>query len=275
MQIYQFHNPVGSNPGGKVNIPLASEQAFYMKYVNGVDHRKIPPNAPWDFTKQPIYEALTLALCKTLGLLVPRSWVLKGHNLDLHYHSDVTKRISPGKPYYFLSQFVEKHRVEDEISLEERMQLEKPYRDLLMVSDIEGRAQNYRLIDDKGTPKLVYVDCGCSFVDAKDGRITQRQELQKLLTNGAKLNKRLRQARRTLEKTGIITNHYDLHQSSINAAALVDSIPLIHIPFFPHDHVQTAKLLSSEEMEIIQALFSLNIAQVIRKRAGRKDVIIQ
>jgi hypothetical protein len=159
----------GSNPGGVCNISClssGSSKQFYIKYCPG---SHLPRESFLCPSHQPIYEAITSVRVNQLGLTTPNNWVLA--NGDLHFKGDsqLLRKINQHMPYYFVSEMIPTPHNEDSEKTKLFMSQESFYRDILHVSDIVGKKQNYFFIDDEKGGHLAYIDVGCNFVNATGG----------------------------------------------------------------------------------------------------------
>lgn len=258
----------GSNPGGKGRFSLFSRPIeAYLKYCVG---NRLNPKSYLDSTHQPVYEALTLALAKRLGLHVPRFWTLENPNRDVsfRYGSGRTdKKIKSNLPYFFVSELVTGLENEDIARQRAALNEEKMYRDMLNITDISGRKQNYVFISEPGHEFLLYIDLGCSFVDAHDGVITQRN----IHTKGRELHsKDRRRLIKSLKKYWIETAHQG---EMLNLGDLVENFPHVEIPSLnPTRGRSLDTLLSREEVEEIQNLCLVSFNSILRKYKGSGKV---
>jgi hypothetical protein len=269
----------GSNPGGKCSLPYLGNQCadFYIKYCNS---SRLPPQHPFNPVNQPIYEALTLVLAEKVGLHVPRYFVLMNKQGNIRFTQDHTisikKELDENRPYYFVSRLVTLPREENLEKLKLMMEKEKVYRDLLMVGDVSGKKQNFALIDDPSPGHVLYIDLGCSFVDAVGGYLQQRNYITNLVRDvkgkqegepKRDLKQNLRHAERTLRKYALLTNHeVESSQDIIPLDELVESVREAQIPTLnPRGKLAVVNALSEKEIEEIINLLKMNMAETVKK----------
>jgi len=279
MLIEMYQEKVGSNPGGKAKVTIfGRELDVYLKYVYG---SKLLRQIPFVPHNQPIYEALTLLLARQFGLKVPDFFVLDNHekHIQFSYGPNIRKsnrNLDSNHPYYFISIIFQE--TPDIGILEQLVQKEKMYRDFLMIGDIEGRKQNYGLYQVPGNGQtVVYIDLGCSFVDAHEGFIKQRTGITKLIRDQKGFihehsKNEFRGVRKYLENLYIISNHHNPSQQQIiSLIELIDSIPEQKIPLIstsPKIKLQENRLgylLSPEEINEIQNLLLMSFASVLKQ----------
>ena len=251
----------GSNPGGKGRLSLFGRPMdVYLKYCAG---NKLDPKSYLDFTHQPIYEALTLVIAKELGLHTPRFWIMNNNGRDVKFNYNngrKDKKIQSNLPYFFVSELVKGIENEDMERQKNALIEEKIYRDMLNITDISGRKQNYIFITEPGHDFLLYIDLGCSFVDAHDGVITQRNVHAKGRTLSRKEKRRLNS---TLKKYWIEAAHQG---ELLNLGDLVENIPKTKIPTLnPAKGVSLDVLLAEEEIDEIQSLCLVSFNSILRK----------
>jgi hypothetical protein len=105
-----------------------------------------------------------------IGLSVTDYYVIDNRDKKTRFiKSGVKPDIGIQEVYYFANSYHELTK-ERNISLEnDIVEKELLYLDLLQISDIVGRSQNYFLDVESG--KITYLDLGCSFVNAHEGNI--------------------------------------------------------------------------------------------------------
>lgn len=265
--------PKGSNPGGKCKIN--SYGRALECYIKSVDYSILPRNHPFVPQNQPIYEAITLALAEEFGLAVPQYYLLvnQGHKIKFTHASDVPKNehMRDGqKEFYFLSELITIPIDEDLDELHEKMIGEKLYRDLLMVGDVSGRKQNYALIESPQPSHPIYIDLGCSFVDAHYGKISQRNENATLLRDRKGeyrpgLKQDLKHAQKFLRRYGVGTGHlFEFQKRVIEPMPFTEALGDLQIPVFPRGRVPIKNLLTGNEIEEIKMMLQVNFARTLR-----------
>lgn len=264
----------GSNPGGKCILPYrGSTLEAYLKYCQ---NSRLPFGSPFTPSNQPIYEAVTLVLAEQLGLQVPRYFVLMNpekKEIKFYYnHRPKSKdMLSETMPCYFISKLAKLPKIElgrgEEI--QKKMREEKIYRDLIMITDLSNKQQNYAYMHEGSNPHLLYIDLGCSFVNAVENVLFQSYKLKNLLgKKGEKgfLKKDLKNAKEFLRRYAIITGHKEEYKKDIiEILDLAESVPNLPIPLFPKGNVNASFLLGCDELEEIVNLLILNMEGVVRK----------
>lgn len=194
----------GSNPGGKVSVSLGPGGVFdaYLKYCQA------PPKLPgssFGAPRQPLYEAATYELARLFGLHTPNCFVLLNADKTVNFKDwkKVGETTDPAsRPFYFVSRWidspVDRSDSGDEVA-RAIVGYETPYLNALHVADVVGRRQNYILCDDPSGNVISYIDLGCSFVQASEGRL-------KLPTKTKfKTERDLRQVETKLSRLALIT----------------------------------------------------------------------
>lgn len=90
----------GSNPGGYCTIsPSRHEDSFngYFKYCFG---SKISPEFPFRPKNQPVYEAMTFALARRLGLHTSEGFVLLNNQGNVLFRDNIGERNHEGRRYF-------------------------------------------------------------------------------------------------------------------------------------------------------------------------------
>jgi hypothetical protein len=204
-------------------------------------------------------------------------------NFTYDESAPIKKKLDDRKPLYFVSRLVDLPEEEDSEILAEKMVEEKLYRDLLIVGDVSGRKQNYCLLDDGNGPFVLYIDVGCSFIDAHMGTISQREHISHLLGRSGRgasrnLRKNVKRARDYLSKRGLLTNHSQEHRREvIGLEDFIDKIPDERLLTLPRGSEAVRNLLSEEEVEEISNLLLLNMERVVRdynKSRTHSDILI-
>jgi hypothetical protein len=235
-----------------------------------------------------LYEAVTLTLAKKMGLRVPRYFVLLNDgnvNFSYNYPKEEVSKVEKQertKPFYYLSELIPSCNEEKESKrLAQLMSKEKIYRDLLMLADVSGRKNNFCLIITPQDAFVLYIDLGCSFVDAHDGVLTQRNYIQNLLGNNdhsmsSSVRKKIKNAERFLKNKYIISNPPT--QEIINLLDFSESVNSMQIPLFPKGKVNISAVMDQREIEEITSLLKINFEETIRdhKRKGTSlDILIE
>ncbi len=264
LQLILTSEPKGSNPGGKgKTIIYGEEKSIYLKYCN-ISHIRHPTY--FNAQHQPIYEAITFALAQIFGLIIPDYYVLLNEKRDLHFSYDKgIKKLAEDKPYYFLSELVQLPINEDPIKVEQQMKREKIFRDILLISDISGKKQNFCYFE-APQPYMFYIDLGCSFVDSVGGILQQRQgkyiELSK---------KEYKSTTKMIQKYSIITRDY---QNIIPLEEVIDSLENLQIPTLNPSNIRTVRsLLSQEEIAEIRDILLANLPHSLKKHKESEFLI--
>ena len=240
----------GSNPGGRCMLDLDSHKGFdlsgkfYLKYcsVNGIYSNSLTPS------HQPFYEAMFIEMARILGLIVPDYFVLINSSPSkilfsyLPEKDEKPKKLNPYNKTFFISKIVDEPPISNDLVLGYLMNSERIYRDVLNLGDVSGRANNYSLIFSKKNLKhnILYLDLGCSLVDAKDGVLLIRKGLERKLTNLK--NKKLKYIVQKLKKTNLkVLNN----ENFINLGILGD------------------KILNSVYVNILEPSFSFKINRIL------------
>jgi hypothetical protein len=254
----------GSNPGGNcsITIPHGGTIDAYIKYCLG---SRLPKNSPFGdrdqpfrATAQPIYEALTLVLARKMGLLVPEFYVLDnsqvGREVEFEY-SPNGERLNESMPYFFVSKLIVPTKVEEPTAKEAALKREKLYRDLLVVSDVSNKAQNYMYAPD--LDRMVYLDLGCSFVNAVGGTLLPHTGKQEVPSK--------RVWRRIQRK---IDNYLleDIDGGTTRLSDLVDISPDTKVPMLnPRCSRSLGDLLNPEEIEETSLIIKANLVNIWKK----------
>jgi len=257
----------GSNPGGKCVIS-SQGRVFdaYLKYCLG---SKIPRGrSSFVPEHQPIYEAITFKLVKTLGLHVPEFFVLRNAGQDVVFTGDfaTSPKDHKGREYYFVSRWEhESPSPQREEVANSLLSSELPYLDLLMVEDIIGKRQNYLFQRGESGSRVVYCDLGCSFVKAIRGALELPQRVLKCsrLAHNCK-----KQERKHLKGKQLIlvdgSSEVDLHHLATGLEEL--TIPCLN----PAENVPLGHLLPEETIEEIGTYLTHTFAEDLPslKKAG-------
>ena len=269
-QVNVYTDRKGSNPGGKCLVSTPdSEFDAYIKYCPGTGRSRTNARLPTHFrpTHQPLYEAITLELARKVGLEVPDFYVLMGGpGLTFSFESRALQRgINPGMPFYFISKLMEVPPPGHETSgAKEALAKEKIYRDLLMVSDISNKAQNFRY--DPKENGMLYLDLGCSFVNAIEGRLEPHRGK---LPMPDKKNRK--EAEKKVREYALITAD---GESLLTLEELIDITPSFQVPTLnPKGKVPIGKHLTAEEREDINGLLTMNLLGFIRKYKDDERIV--
>jgi hypothetical protein len=260
----------GSNPGGKAKIPcLSSFSQFYFKYCN---RSSLPSCSSLRPVHQPIYEALTCVLANKLGLHTPKNYVLLGGDVNFSGDASLLKKLDTNRPFYFLSEFISLPTSEDINRAKVLMERESVYRDLLLVSDIVGRKQNYVFFDNLKGGELVYLDLGCNFVHATDGRIFFRNDvLHHAFNNDFK------------KEVKMLHDYYLIPANQnaddfINLGDFTSINPSIKIPFINsrncrRDFLEIGSVLSTKELAEISTIFAYELVSNLKELKKSQFII--
>lgn len=266
----------GGNPGGRVSIPYNGKTMHaYLKYC---PHSNLPEQHPMQPHHQPVYEAITASLARHLGLTVPYHCVLNNQSgrISFEYTDAFTEQADPkarerlreNMPYYYISQWIDfPEELDDCQNQQDALAAEALYRDILAIGDIEGVQQNiaYFYDDLYDTCELFYIDLGCSFVDAKEGTMRQRNAVSKLIQWPPPKKNSLKTAIDTAQKRN---QRYLLETpegSLVSPDSLKDVATSMRIPVFPDMRVPVHKLLTEEEVDYISSFVALSAAHALKK----------
>ena len=264
LQIILTSEPKGSNPGGKGKTTIyGEEKEIYLKYCN-ISHIRHPTS--FNAQHQPIYEAITFALAQKLGLIIPNYYILSNEKKDLRFsYNKGIKKLAEDKPYYLLSELVQLPINEDPLKVEQQMKREKIFRDILLISDISGKKQNFCYFE-APHPYMFYIDLGCSFVDSVGGILQQRQgkyiELSK---------KEYKASIKMLQKYSIMTRDY---QNIFPLHEIIDTLEDIQIPTLNPSNYHTVKsILCEQEIEEIRNILLANLPHSIKRHKESEFLI--
>jgi len=260
----------GSNPGGKCLVTTPhSEFDAYIKYCPGTGHSRTNARLPTHFrpTHQPFYEAITLELARIVGLEVPDFYVLmRGSDLTFSFENHALQRgINQGMPVYFVSKLMEIPLPgHEEKGAKEALAREKIYRDLLMVSDISNKAQNFRY--DPNEDGMLYLDLGCSFVNAIEGRLEPHRGK---LPIADKRNRK--EAEKKAKEYALITAD---GESIHTLEELIDITPSFQVPILnPRGRIPIGRHLTEGEIEDIRELLTMNVLSFVRKYKDHERIV--
>ncbi|MBD3253167.1 hypothetical protein GF386_05520 [Candidatus Pacearchaeota archaeon] len=210
-------------------------------------------------THQPVYEALTFAMVNNLGLHTSDYYLLQNPhgNLPFKLETGIKTNIRSGMPFYFVSKLMECEGLDDVREASALVSDEMIYLDLLQVSDIVGRPQNYCYIDGK----VFYLDLGCSFVDAHEGRLELHNKHGKPLSR-----KQLRKSLKELERYSIVGKG---GYRSMTLADFAEMPRYLRIPTLnPRGRVSLTSLITEEEIEEIVSRLAFSAKKTLDSYKG-------
>lgn len=251
----------GSNPGGRAVIDCHGRgMGCYFKYCVG---SKLPIQSSFSHTHQPIYEAITVGLARLLGLNTPNVYVVSGSEVNFTGDRSLIKNLNPRMPYYFISEILPVPAREDPGKTAKRMKDESIYRDILQLSDIVGKKQNYFFYESRDSGVLCYLDVGCSFVHAVDGFI--------FMTNNVKnhaLEVDVKRDKRRLKDYYLIPNDPNA-QDLISLEHIINLVPELKILCInsktcKRELVPIFSLLTVPEIADIQAILTYGMTSNLR-----------
>ncbi|RMD58593.1 hypothetical protein D6825_00305 [Candidatus Woesearchaeota archaeon] len=252
IDVYMRSGPSGSNPGGKGNIHITHENIpSYIKYCNSTSLGRESPLIP---DNQPVYEALTFALARELGLSTPEDALLHNDDetqLNFTYLPGFKGKAFDMVPFYFSSRLIEGNESKDQASAIGLLARDKVYRDLLNLADVSGRRQNVFIPE--GSQNIIYLDLGCSFVDAQHGRLSQRNSIKKLKVE----KKSVKKSRKRLDKMAIETPSHRL----VSLGRLVEELPKTELRVHGQGYKTLDDLISQREINYIQSVYALHFAR--------------
>jgi len=235
----------GSNHGGcclikeeNIDVPMS----YYIKHCSGSRIRK--GESSLNPFHQPIYEAITCEMAQRLGLNTSNFYVLLNLKKNLIFISkgELKSNIKSKQPFYFASELLIPSKDEDFGKVKKIIEEETFYRDILMISDIVGRKQNY--FYDSFSENIFYIDLGCNFVDAHENFIELKHHHKPPLAK-----KELKNALKFLKKYSIKTNCKKGPISLIDFVNLPREMSILTMN--PRKNVRLDKLISEDEIEEI------------------------
>jgi len=258
---------IGSNPGGKcIYKEGCDERMVYLKHC--VSSRVSSRDSSFVFPHQPVYEAVTFEMARKIGLHTPFFYVVLNEGNDVNFHDGegVKSKIKPKQSCYFASDILPILRGDIELE-EEKVKRESIYRDLLQVSDIVGRGQNYFL--DRFKQKLFYLDLGCSFVDAHEGFIQLKTSHPDILNK-----KMFKRFMKKLSRYSLICND---NETLLGLDEFVRMPYEITIPTLnPKGRRRLDTLISEEEVdEIVNRLASGIVKCKLLKKNGESEFLVK
>ncbi len=168
-------------------------------------------------------------------------------------------------PFYFVSRLISVPSPEESEKKRAALVRDKLYRDLLMVSDISNKEQNYRY--DPTKDLMVYLDLGCSFVHAVGGF---------LLPSTIKFPSDNRQTEK--RATQIAKEHHLITADDQNLIPLEELISMesVRVPLLGSSErtASVDSLLSEEEIEEITRMLLFNLIR-IKQKYNRDDRLIK
>jgi hypothetical protein len=129
------------------------------------------------------------------------------------------------------------------------------YRDLLILADVSGSRQNVYYPQDDS--RVIYLDLGCSFVDAHGGEMTQRNCVKKLNLE----RKSLSHDRKFLDRRSVENASGIL----VNLGEMVESVPSVGIQIYGKKSERLDALVSPEEVDYVKGVFTAHMASEIGK----------
>jgi len=271
LEIQITSGPKGSNPGGKCRFPIQDRE--YDGYIKYCTSSRVPKGSLLDYTHQPIYEVITIALAKFLGLHAPPVHVLCNEPRNITFKEQVPNRLNPNMRFYFLSQIIP-IPVQENLELAQKfMQRESVYRDLLLVSDIVGKKQNYVFQGDGKDTRLIYLDLGCSFVRAVNGVMDMNNKTKK-----GYMRRDLRKDLKKLDDYVLIPNNPDA-LDFVPLDQIVTGIPNLDISCLnsANGRIEKRKVvdfLHSGEIEEIQEILAYGLASDLKTIKEQSDYIL-
>ncbi len=174
----------GSNPGGECTLYERGRPLFkgYFKYCHS---SRVSGASSLTAKNQPIYEAITLHLARSLGLRTTNFYVVLNSDGKLEFEGWKENELNdPSKrPFYFLSKLIPQKGpcFEREKGTSEALEKDRVYLESLLVEDVINKRQNYAYnAPPCGDGRIDYIDLGCSFVHAVHGTITVSKSLSML-----------------------------------------------------------------------------------------------
>ncbi|MFT7615594.1 MAG: hypothetical protein ACI8Y7_000408 [Candidatus Woesearchaeota archaeon] len=242
----------GGNPGGWAALDINGEQVEgYLKYCPGA---RLPPAYQFSATHQPIYEALTYALAKKIGLHTPSVHIIGGHTIIpvFQYTDNIGRKdkLKETMPFYHFSVNMPEDSEVDQSELEKRVEADIPYLDFLIVDDVVGRRQNYIADKIDGITEPGYIDLGHSFVRAAEGIMTVPHKYASLKQASAQ-----KAMKRRMKHTFVVMKNQNVHY---NLNQFIEEIPDTRISMLENGVSSERKihtLLREEECETIMNLY--------------------
>ncbi len=262
----------GSNPGGKVRVYSDTRRENGQEFDGYLKYCFVPKTlqgTPFTAAHQPVYEAATFQLARLFGLHVPEFFVLLNGRQDVIFEKwkENGERDPHGRRYYFVSKWLacpldDQDRKTECSRASAIVKEELPFLDALHVSDISGKRQNFLLCEGvNGSPKVFYVDLGCSFVRAVDGRLRKPMKVRGM----AKAHD-LKLAEKQLGKYGLITADDDtiIPLESLPLAIRNMALPTLN----PKGKASLSDLVSPPEVEEMEKDIVYNFSKSLHKLEG-------
>lgn len=257
LEVQVLSGKIGSNPGGRCLIEDPHRRLQYPVYIKHVlgskihgDHDFLIPN------HQPLYEAITFAMARQVGLHTPDYFVLLNTANDVHFRSIEGEKmdIRPDRHFYFVSELMLHPEHEDLDLAGKIIELENVHLDLLQISDIVGIKQNYVVTDGK----VFYIDLGCSFVDAHNGMIELKTHHHHPL-----VGKDLKNGLRNLAKYTLLCANSDCKIQMDGLATFPRNLELPTLN--PKGRIRLDTIMSGAEIDEIVGRFAAGFTKRIRK----------
>lgn len=245
LQVQVVSEAKGSNHGGRCLILEPRERVprpFYIKHCSGSRIHK--GESSFLHIHQPIYEAVTCEMALRLGLETPNFYILLNQKNDVNFISKGEERcdLQSKQPYYFASELLIPPQHEDLTRAHELMLEDEFYRDMLIISDIVDRKNNY--FYDEHSDSIIYLDLGCSFVDAHERVIALKTHHKPPLER-----KEFKKAMNLFEKYSLVP------KSGKKPISLVDFINIPRnlevLTLNPRGKVRLDNLISGKEVDEI------------------------
>lgn len=246
----------GSNPGGKCWVENGiGNQSFnaYFKYCYGPP---VVPESHFRGPHQPIYESVTFELARIFGLKTPLTYLLLNNKKNVVFErwKENREHDPSGREFYFVSKFLGCDLGNDDMIngfASNLIDKEKVYLEALLISDIIGRRQNYLVCQAGGQAnnqvRILYIDLGCSFVHAKEGRLSIPNKMKPKFE---RKKKDLKRFLKDLSKYELIKAD---NMETFNLKELEDRIRGLTLPTLnPYGRIRLSSVITDGEMEAIE-----------------------
>lgn len=240
--------PKGGNPGGMCIISDSIHPSpAYFKYCYG---SKIGRDSSFVAQHQPIYEAMTFELAQEIGLKTTSYYILmnsKERPVVFKGWKECGLSHDPsGRSYYFISQVLpDSYYLNKDETADEVIRREAPYLDIILVSDIVGKRQNYIVLEKEREKFVRYLDLGCSFVNAIQGYLQP--------TNKIKMR---RKSEKEFKRDYAKIKKWKIFANDCNEIKLEDVVALPEImsvnTLNPKGSVKVSSLISKDEIDEIR-----------------------
>ncbi|VVB78296.1 Uncharacterised protein [uncultured archaeon] len=245
LEIQVVSEAKGSNHGGRCIVKEPGDRLprpFYIKHCSSSRIHK--GESSFMYIHQPIYEAVTCEMALRLGLETPNFYVLLNPKNDVTFIATGEQKcdIRAKQPFYFASELLIPPQNEDLTRAHELMIEDEFYRDMLMISDIVDRKNNY--FYDEHSDSIIYLDLGCNFVDAHQNFIELKHHHKAPLEK-----KELKKAMKLFQKYSIITKSRRGNIGLIDFINLPRELDLLTLN--PRERVRLDSLISEEEIDEI------------------------